>query len=60
MVAVPHALSGNVDAVPRQWMQCPTRWMQYVMMDDADLMKVDVVSLKCLQCPPRCPGMWMQ
>ena len=50
MIAVTPALSGNVDAVPSQWMQCPTRWMQYVMMDEAVLMKVDAVSLKRLQC----------
>ena len=44
MIAVPPALSGLVDAVPMQW-------MQYVMTDDAVLMKVDAVSLQCLQCP---------
>ena len=32
---VPPAMSGNVDAVPMQWMNCPTRWMQYAVMEDA-------------------------
>ncbi len=41
----------NVDAVPIQWMQCPTRWMQYVVMEDAVPMKVDAVILQWLQCP---------
>ena len=50
MVAVPNALSEKMDAVPRHWMQCPTRWMQYVMMDDAVLMTVDAVSLQSLLC----------
>src|SRR3712207_7777017 len=41
------------DALPifRQWMHCPTSWMQYGMTDDAVLMKVDAVSVQCLQCP---------
>ena len=60
MVVVPLALSWNVDAVPMQWMQCPTMWMQYVLMEDAGPMNVDAVSLQCLQCPPHCSGMWMQ
>ena len=51
MVAVPPALYRKLDAVPRQWMQCPTRWMQYVMTDDALFMKVDAVNLQGLQCP---------
>ena len=51
MVAVPTALSENVDAVPRHWMQCPTRCMQYVVTEDAVPMKVDAVILQWLQCP---------
>ena len=51
MVAVPPAMSGNVDAVPRQWMQFPTRWMQFVRTEDAVLMKVDAVSLHCFSAP---------
>ena len=43
---MPPALSGNVDAVPRQWMQCPTRWMSYIVMEVAVPKKVDAVSLK--------------
>ena len=35
MVAVRTALSENVGAVPRHWMQCPTRCMQYVVTEDA-------------------------
>ena len=46
MVAVPNAVYLNFDAV---WMQCPTRWMQYVLMEDAGPMKVDAVTLECLQ-----------
>ena len=55
MLAVPPALSGNVDAVVMQWMQCPTRWRQYVVMGDAWPMKVDAVMLQWLQCPLRFP-----
>ena len=46
MVAVPPALSLNVDAVPRLWIQCPTRFMQYVATEDAVPKKVDAVSLQ--------------
>ena len=46
VVAVPTALSWNVDAVVMQWMQCPTRWMQYVVMEDAVHMNVDAVILQ--------------
>ena len=60
MVAVPATLSLNVYAVPMQCMQCPTRWMHYVVMEDAGPMKVDAVMLQWLLCPPHCPGMWMQ
>ena len=56
-----------MDAVPRQWMLCPTRCMQYVMKDDAVLMKVDAVHpilsgnvdavvMQWMQCPTG----WMQ
>ena len=51
VVAVPPALSRNVNAVPRQWMQCSTRWMQYVVMEDVGPMEVDTVMLQWLQCP---------
>ena len=44
MVAVTPALCRNVDAMARQCMQCPTRWMEYVLMEDAVPMKVDAVS----------------
>ena len=43
VVKVPAALSVNVDAVPVQWKQCLTMWMQYVMTDDAVSMKGDAV-----------------
>ena len=50
------AWSQNVAAVRMQWMLCPTRWMQYVMMDDAMPMKVDAVPMPWMNCPKR----WMQ
>ena len=43
MVAVPSALSLNGDAVPMHWLQCHSRWMLYVVMEDAVLRKVDAV-----------------
>ena len=46
MVAVLPALSGNVDAVPCQWMQCHTSWMQYVVTEDAVVMKLEAVILQ--------------
>ncbi len=55
VVAVPPSVSLNVDAVPMQWMQCPTRWMQYVVMEDAVPTKVDAVILPLLGCPRQCP-----
>ena len=55
MVEVPHAGSLNENAVPLQWIQCPTRWMQYVMTDDALPMKVHAVFLYWLLCPLMCP-----
>ena len=42
MLAVSPALSRYVDAVVMQWMKCPTRWMQYVVMEDAGPMMVVV------------------
>ena len=44
------ALSLNVDALPMQWMECPTRWMQYVMTYDAVPMKGDAVIMQWFQC----------
>ena len=49
MDAVPPALSLNFDAVPMQWMQNPTSWMQYDMTDDVVPIKLDVVLLQWLQ-----------
>ena len=46
VVAVPPASSLNVDAVPRLWMQCPTRCMKYVVTEDAAPKKMDTVYLK--------------
>ena len=48
MLSVSPALSGNVEAVVMQWMQCPTRWMQYAVMEDAGPMKVNAVMLQWL------------
>ena len=55
MVAVPTALSENVDAVPRHRMLCPTRCMLYVVMEDAVPMRVDEVIWQWLQCTLLCP-----
>ena len=49
VIAVPTALSWNVDAIVMLWMQCPTRWMQYVVMEDAGPINVDAVMLQWLQ-----------
>ena len=46
VVAVPPALSLNVNAVPRHWLQCHRRWMQFVVTEDAVPMKVDAVLLQ--------------
>ena len=35
VVAVPTAVSLNVNAVPMQWMHCPSRWMKYAVTEDA-------------------------
>ena len=50
MVSVPATLSLNVDAVPMQCMQCPTRLMQYFVKQDSVSMKDDAVTLQSLQC----------
>ena len=60
VVAVHTAFAENMDAVPSHWMQCPTRRMQYVLLEDAVPMKGDAVSLQWLQCPRNCPEMLMQ
>ena len=49
------ALTGNVDAVPRQCMQCHTSGMQYVLTEDAVPMKVDARILQWLQGPLHSP-----
>ena len=51
MVAVPTALSENLDAVPRHGMQSLTRSMQYVVTEDAVPLKVDAMILQWLQSP---------
>ena len=33
----------NLDAVLMQWMQCPSRWMPYDVLEDAVIMKEDAV-----------------
>ena len=43
MVAVPLAVSLNVDTVSMPWMQCTTRLMQYVFTEDAVATKVGAV-----------------
>ena len=48
MLAVLPSLSGNVDAVVMQWMQCPTRCMQYVVTEDAVPIEADAVILQWL------------
>ena len=55
MVAVPTALSENVEALPRHWMQCLTRCIQYVVTEDAVSMRVDAVIRQWLQCTLLCP-----
>ena len=46
VVAVPPAGSLNENALPLQWIQCPTKWMQYEMMDGALPMRDDAVILQ--------------
>ena len=38
-----------------QWMQCPTRCMQYVVTEDAVPLRVDAVIWQCLQWTLLCP-----
>ena len=54
MVADPQ-LSLNMDAVPMQWMHCPTMCMQDVVTWDAVPMKVDAVISQWLECTLLCP-----
>ena len=46
VLMVPPRVSLNVHAVPMQCMQCPTRWRQYVVTEDAVPRKVDAVILQ--------------
>ena len=46
VLAVPPTVSLNVDAVPMQCMQCRTRWMQYVVTEDAVPTTVNAVRLQ--------------
>ena len=55
VVPVPPAMSSKVYAVPMQSLQCPTRWMHYVVKEDAVPMKVDAVFLQWLQGPLQFP-----
>ena len=52
MIEVHPTGSLNENAMPLQWIQCPTRWMQYVVMEDAVPTKMDAVShnLESLLC----------
>ena len=50
VVAVPHALSLNVDAVTMHWLQCHRRWMKFVVTEDAVPTRVIAVILQWLQC----------
>ena len=54
MDAVPSEMSGNVDAVPKQRLMCPNRWMQYFLTEDAVPMNLDAVFLQWLQGPLHC------
>ena len=47
MVAVPPGVYLNLVAGV---MQCPSRWMPYVVMEDSVIMKEDAVTLQSLQC----------
>ena len=46
VVAMPPVLSWNVVSLLMKCMQCPTRWLQYVVMEDPVHMKVDAVLLQ--------------
>ena len=50
VVEMPPTVSLNVDAVPMEWMHCPTMCMQYVVMEDSVIMNEDAVILQSLQC----------
>ena len=54
-VPVLPALSRNADALPRQWMQCHTSWMQYIVTEDAVPIKVGAVILRWILCTLQCP-----
>ena len=45
-VAGPPAVCMNLEAVLRQCMQCPTRWIQHVVTEDAVLRMLDAVILR--------------
>ena len=49
VVAVAPAVYPNVDAVLMQWMQCPTMWIPYDMMEHSKIMKEVAVILQSLQ-----------
>ena len=49
-VAVPPSVYLNVDALLTQWMQCPSLWMTYDMLEDSVIRKDDAVILQSLQC----------
>ena len=48
MAAVSPAIYLNVDAVLMQWMQCPSIWMPYDVLEDSVIMKEDAVILQSL------------
>ena len=49
MVPVPPAVYLNLDAVLMQWIQCPSRWKPYDVLEDSVILKMDAVILKSLQ-----------
>ena len=49
--AVPPTGSLNENVVPLQWIECPIRWMEYVMWDDSLPMKVHAVFHNWLSIP---------
>ena len=51
MLAVPTALSENVDAVARHWMQCPTSCKHYVVTEAAVPMKGHALILQWFSAP---------
>ena len=52
---MPPSVSMKVNAVPMQWMQCPTRCMLYIVMEDAVPMKVDAIIWQWMLCTVLCP-----